>query len=91
MKPKTLGKIASEMWFGTMDTSQALWRRIAAAVVAEHERRKWQPIATLPSDGEVIAGFYEGDEWVQCVCEAEYISFCPEYTHWQPAPDGPKP
>lgn len=92
MKQKTLGKIASELWYCTMDTSPKKWKQIAAAVIAEHERRKWRPMATCPACGEeIIAGFRDdGEEWVQTMGDAATLRKYPKYTHWQYAPEGPK-
>jgi len=50
VKEKTLGQVAAEemdlLWD---EPSEVSWERIAAAVVAEHERRKWRPISEAPS------------------------------------------
>lgn len=91
MKEKTLGRIASELWYGTMSTSPKKWEQIAAAAIAEHERRKWKPMSACPACGEeIIAGYRDGGEWIQTMGDADTLRTFPEYTHWQYAPDGPK-
>jgi len=80
---KTLGDVAREC-LGS-------WEEIASAVVAEHERRKWRPMATCPACGEeIIAGYRDGGEWIQTMGDADTLRTFPEYTHWQYAPDVPK-
>ena len=92
MKQKTLGKIASEASFAAMDAPWIEWDTIAAAVVAEHERWKWKPMATCPACGEeIIAGFRDSDGWHQTIGNAAILRELPYYTHWQHAPEGPKP
>lgn len=83
MNEKTLGDVAREC-LGS-------WEEIASAVVAEHERRKWRPMATCPACGEeIIAGYRDGGEWVRTMGDAATLRTFPEYTHWQYAPEGPK-
>lgn len=92
MKQKTLGKIAQEQWCSLMNTStKDCWETSAAAVVAEHERRKWRPMATCPACGEeIIAGYRNGEEWIQTMGDATTLRKYPKYTHWQHAPEGPR-
>jgi len=93
VKEKTLGEVAQEA-FRRSDALGGLvawWEETAAAVVAEHERRKWQPMRTCPACGEeIIAGYRNGEEWIQTMGDATTLRTFPEYTHWQYAPEGPK-
>lgn len=83
VKEKTLGKVAREC-LGS-------WEEIAAAAVAEHERRKWKPMSACPACGEeIIAGYRNGEEWVQTMGDSATLRTYPKYTHWQYAPEGPK-
>ena len=92
MKEKTLGKIARDAFFDAKGNDGQDWAASAAAVVAEHERRKWRTMSTCPACGEeIIAGFRDADGWHQTIGNAAILRELPYYTHWQPAPEGPKP
>jgi len=93
MKEKTLGEVAKIAAISTplVLGVDAAWDAAAAAVIAEHERRKWRPIRTCPNDDtNIIAGFYDGGIWVQDMSKASDLRSDPIYTHWQDAPEGPK-
>ena len=92
MKEKTLGQVAAEAMDSVWnEPSEVSWDHIAAAVVAEHERRKWRPMATCPACGEeIIAGYRDGGEWIQTMGDATTLRKYPKYTHWQHAPEGPR-
>ena len=98
---RTLGQVAFEAAYEDMGENyewnhipieeHGHWNAAAAAVVAEHETRKWQGKDTLPKDGYVIIGHREGEEWIQQFwwCYPQFQPFT-EFTHWMPAPDGPR-
>ena len=93
MKQKTLGDVAADAYCRADHTAGLVlwWESAAAAVIAEHERRKWQPMRTCPACGEeIIAGYRNGEEWIQTMGDATTLRTFPEYTHWQYAPEGPK-
>ena len=51
MKQKTLGEVARNTFLhATGPTTSDDWETAAAAVIAEHERRKWRGIETAPKD-----------------------------------------
>lgn len=104
MKQKTLGKIARDAFFDAKGNDGQDWAASAAAVVAEHERRKWRPIKTAPNDGTRVDLWTNNGRFTDCWFEkGEWMHWWiggfdtmgavrldEVATHWQPAPEGPK-
>lgn len=90
-RQKSLGSIAREMWLSTINPSLRTWNKIAAAVVAEHERRKWQPIKTAPKSQEiVIVGMWKRGIWRWKATFFLQVAIDEGYTHWISVPEGPE-
>jgi hypothetical protein len=79
VKQKTLGEIAS--------SCLGSWDQVAAAVVAEHERRQWQPIATAPKGKECFVGMLKRGEWRSKATSFVQLAIEDGYTHWRPMPE----
>lgn len=99
MEEKTLAQVARETWLAGTGPLFVEWDRIADAVVAAHEARRWKPIESAPKDGYILAWSPERrmafqviwcgslDDWQLLGMDGIATM---EFTLWTPIPAPPK-
>lgn len=105
---RALGQVAKRAYWDLYGESNGIsldrvWDRVAAAVIAHHERSQWRSIAEAPRDGTPV------DLWVvwsvkdqqrvpnatwsksrKCWCSSQFSRLTDEVTHWRPLPTPPE-
>lgn len=99
MKEKTLGRIAWDAWIAKHDGREVDMERVADAVVAAHEARRWKAIESAPKDGYILAWSPERRMAFQVIWSKHYDDWTimcgdgvatMEFTLWTPIPAPPK-
>ena len=101
MLEKTLGEIAWRAYLENDAGHVRDWERVANAVIAEYERRRWRSIESAPEDGTPIivnAKYLKLPPWVvwcdhKCTALAtDGESYWPwtDFDSWTPIPAPPK-
>ena len=99
MEEKTLAQVARETWLAGTDPLFVEWDRIADAVVAAHEARRWKAIESAPRTRQYVLAYAPERKMSFQVCwdhEWGYWQMmgggkCTmEFTLWSPIPAPPK-
>lgn len=99
MEEKTLAQVARETWLAGTGPLFVEWDRIADAVVAAHEARRWKAIESAPRTRQYVLAYAPERKMSFQVCwdhEWGYWQMmgggkCTmEFTLWSPIPAPPK-